>query len=62
MQFAEIAFIIYEDDYKLAALLMVVTLASCLISTYRLYLTRLNLYQTLSQRRLVPFVQGGRVR
>lgn len=62
LQFAEIAFITYEDDYKLAALLASVTLASCFSSVYRLYQSRLKLYQSVSQSRLIPIVQLGRVR
>lgn len=62
LQFAEIAFITYEDDYKLAALLACVTLASCFGSVYRLYQSRLKLHQSVSQCRIIPIVQSGRVR
>ena len=55
-------FITYEDDYKLAALLASVTLFSCLLSVFRLYNSRMKLYHSVSQRRLIPIIQEGRVR
>jgi len=62
LQFAEIIFIIYEQDYKLAGLLAFVTISSCFISVYKLYQSRMGLYQSVSQQRLVAIVQAGRVR
>lgn len=62
LQFAEIIFITYEQDYKLAGLLVFVTITSCFISVYKLYQSRMGLYQSVSQQRLVAIVQAGRVR
>ena len=62
LQFAEIAFTAYEDDYKLAGLLAGITLISCFMSVYRLFQSRMRLYESVCQRRLIPIVQGGRVR
>jgi hypothetical protein len=62
LQFAEIIFITYEQDYKLAGLLVFVTISSCIISVYKLYQSRMGLYQSVSQQRLVAVVQAGRVR
>ncbi|DBB14077.1 TPA: hypothetical protein ACH3X3_001037 [Trebouxia sp. C0006] len=62
VQFAEIIFITYEQDYKLAGLLVFVTISSCIISVYKLYQSRMGLYQSVSQQRLVAVVQAGRVR
>lgn len=62
LQFVEIAFITYEGDYKLAALLAAVTLVSCFAATSRLYGSRMKLYQSVAQRRLVPILHAGRVR
>ncbi|DBA65621.1 TPA: hypothetical protein ACH3X2_002681 [Trebouxia sp. C0005] len=62
VQFAELIFITYEQDYKLAGLLLSVTITSCFVSVYRLYQSRMGLYQSVSQQRLVAVVQAGRVR
>ncbi len=62
LQFAEIIFITYEQDYKLAGLLTFFTISSCFISVYKLYQSRMGLYQSVSQQRLVAIVQAGRVR
>ncbi|DBA99058.1 TPA: hypothetical protein ACH3X1_014197 [Trebouxia sp. C0004] len=62
VQFAEITFIAYEQDYKLAGLLAFVTISSCFVSVYKLYQSRMKLYQSVSQQRLVAIVQAGRVR
>ena len=62
LQFVEIALIIWEDDYKLAALLLAVTLGANFLVIARLYSSRLKLFQSVSQRRLIPIIQAGRVR
>ena len=62
LQFAEIVFTAYEDDYKLAGLLAGVTLISCFMGVFRLFQSRMKLYESVCRRRLVPIVQGGRVR
>ena len=62
LQFAEIIFITYEQDYKLAGLLAFVTISSCFISVYKLHQSQMGLYQSVSQQRLVAIVHAGRVR
>ena len=58
----EIVLIIWEDDYKLAALLLAVTVGANSVVIARLYSSRLKLYQSVSHRRLIPIVHAGRVR
>lgn len=58
----EIVLIIWEDDYKLAALLLAVTVGANSLVIARLYSSRLKLYQSVSHRRLIPIVHAGRVR
>ena len=62
LQFVEIALIIWEEDYKLAVLLLAVALGANSVVIARMYSNRLKLYQSVSQRRLIPIVQAGRVR
>lgn len=62
LQFIEIVLIFWEEDYKLAVLLQVVTLGANSIVIARMYQSRLKLYQSVSMRRLIPIVQAGRVR
>ena len=62
LQFVEIALILWEEDYKLAILLLLVTLIANSVIIARLYSSRLKLYHSVSQRRLIPIVQAGRVR
>lgn len=50
----EIAVIIWEKDYKLAVLLLAVTLGANSVVIARLYRSRLKLYQSVSQRPSFP--------
>ncbi len=62
LQIAELAFVAYEGNYRLAAVLSAVTLLACILGVWRLYKSRMALYRNVSHQRLVPVVQAGRVR
>ena len=62
LQYVEVALIQWEADYKLATLLLAITIGANSIVIARMYSNRLKLYQSVSQRRLIPIVQAGRVR
>ena len=62
LQYYELAYKFYERFYLLAACLLYITIQSAFLSTIMLYRKRTQLFQTLSQKRLVPIVHLGRVR
>lgn len=62
MQFIEIGVILWEQDYKLAVLLLAVTLGAKSVIIARLYSSRLKLYKSVSRRHFVPIVHAGQVR
>lgn len=58
----ELAFIMYEQYYAYAGLLLAITIVAGFLSSYELYLKRVQLYTVVAQRRLIPIVQAGHVR
>ncbi|KAL3162329.1 hypothetical protein ABBQ32_010013 [Trebouxia sp. C0010 RCD-2024] len=59
VQFIEIGVILWEQDYKLAVLLLAVTLGAKSVIIARLYSSRLKLYKSVSRRHFVPIVHAG---
>ncbi|KAL3147625.1 hypothetical protein ABBQ38_014675 [Trebouxia sp. C0009 RCD-2024] len=59
VQFIEIGVIFWEQDYKLAVLLLAVTLGANSVVIARLYSSRLKLYKSVCRRRFVPIVHAG---
>lgn len=62
VQYAELAFTMYDQYYYYSIALLTVSLASGFTSTRVSYLKRLQLYRSVAQHRVVPVVQNGRVR
>ena len=62
LQYVQLAFTMYEQYYYYAAALLSITLLSGFASTFQLYRKRLQLFQAVAQRHLVPIVQAGLVR
>ena len=62
MQYVELAFTMYEGYYYYAAVLLSITLVSGFVSTSSAHRKRLQLYSTVAHHRMLPVVQGGRVR
>ena len=52
----------YEQYYYYAAALLGVTVVSCFTAVQVAYMKRMQLYASISQRRVVPIVQRGYVR
>ena len=52
----------YERYYAYAGLLLAITVIAGFVSSYELYLKRVQLYTVVAQRHLIPFVQAGHVR
>ena len=62
MQYAQLAFTMYEHYLFYAAALLGTTLFSGFASTAELYRKRVQLYQAVAQRRIVLIVHAGHVR
>ena len=62
MQLVELAFIMYKQYHAYAGLLLAITIAAGFASSYELYRKRLQLYNAVAQRHLIPIVQAGHVR
>lgn len=62
VQLVELAFIMYEQYYAYAGLLLAITIAAGFASSYELYRKRVQLYNAVAQRHLIPIVQAGHVR
>ena len=62
VQFGELAFVAYEGNWCLAAVLAAITIVASILAVWRLYTSRLALFRSVSHQRLVPVVQAGRVR
>lgn len=62
MQYAELAFSIYEEYYVSGTILLAITLVSGVLSTRAAYEKRLQLYTSVARHHLLPCVQGQYVR
>ena len=62
MQYAELAFTMYEGYYYYAAILLNISLIAGFLSTVGAYQRRMQMYTSVAQRRLLPLVQKGYVR
>lgn len=62
VQYAELAFIVYEQYYAYAGLLLAITIVAGFASSYELYCKRVQLYTVVAQRHLIPIMQAGHVR
>lgn len=62
MQYAELAFTMYEGYSYYAGILLAITLISGFMSTIIAYRSRLQLYNSIAQCRLLPLVHKGYVR
>ena len=62
LQFVEIALILWEEDYKLAILLLAVTIGANSTVIARMYSSRTKFFLSASTSRLIPIVQARRVR
>ncbi len=62
LQYFELACMFYVKFYMVASCLLYMTLTSSIVSTYRLYKKRSELFHAAGQQRLIPIVLVGQVR
>lgn len=62
MQYTELAYLFYELRYVYAGILSFTSALGILLGNLSLYQKRSELYKAIHQRRVVPFVQLGRIR
>lgn len=62
VQYAELAVSFWRGRLVLTAILVALTLVSCLRTSVRTYNTRKMLIRTMDQQCIVPFVWAGRIR
>ena len=62
LQYIELGYLCYKLRYIYAIILYSISAGAVLSGNYELYKKRLELYTAVSQRHLIPIVQGGIVR